>query len=272
MDTNVSTQKTTRTQVRHMMRGAAALATLAGVLSVGAPDAHAQVQDWEGRGFLNVNGLYQAQSRELVNTGRFTIYGEDGDFDNLTDIGSGALFDVSGGVRVWRNLALGVGVSRFTKSEAARIDVSVPHPLFFDSSRDISIDLGELDHKETAVHILGVWLMPLNDRFDVSVFAGPSIFLVSQHFVGDVTVSDIQEVGPPFDTVTLPSLRATKFDETTVGFNFGVDATYMFNEWVGAGGLVRYSGASVDLNVGRGRDVSVDVGGFQLGGGLRVRF
>ena len=40
-----------------------------------------------------------------------------------------------GGVRVWRNLAVGVGFSRFNTGSEAVVAAALPHPFFFDRER-----------------------------------------------------------------------------------------------------------------------------------------
>ena len=47
--------------------------------------------------------------------------------------------------------------------------------------------------------------------------------------------------------------------------------TYMIAPQIGAGLFVRYMGGFADIPT-LGGDVSVDVGGVQTGGGIRVRF
>jgi hypothetical protein len=59
-------------------------------------------------------------------------------------------------------------------------------------------------------------------------------------------------------------------DKTTIGIHFGVDVTYMVNPRFGFGGIARYTWGSADL-AGTDED-SLTLGGFQIGGGLRVRF
>ena len=144
--------------------------------------------------------------------------------------------------------------------------------MFFDQARAASASLDQLEHTERSVHVLAVWLMPIDDRFDVSVFAGPSFFTVNQEVANDVSASNVNEAGAPFTSVMLQGVTATKFDESTVGFTAGADVTYMFTESVGAGGVIRYSGASADLEAAGGRIIPLDLGGFQIGGGIRVRF
>jgi hypothetical protein len=57
--------------------------------------------------------------------------------------------------------------------------------------------------------------------------------------------------------------------KTTVGINLGVDVTYLVTKRFGVGGLARYTWGSADL---AGAADKLTVGGFQIGGGLRVRF
>jgi hypothetical protein len=58
-----------------------------------------------------------------------------------------------------------------------------------------------------------------------------------------------------------------------VGFNFTADATYMVTKMIGAGVLIRYAHASPSLDVpNTSTPIEVTAGGFQIGGGVRVRF
>ena len=60
--------------------------------------------------------------------------------------------------------------------------------------------------------------------------------------------------------------------DSPVGVNFGADLTYMVNKTIGAGVLLRYATGSADLATPSGSSYSLDAGGFQFAGGLRVRF
>jgi hypothetical protein len=71
--------------------------------------------------------------------------------------------------------------------------------------------------------------------------------------------------------VSLGSVAVQSVKDTGVGFNIGVDGTYLFTDRIGGGIVLRYTGGSVDLDSDAGT-VSLDVGGFQIGFGLRVRF
>jgi hypothetical protein len=57
-----------------------------------------------------------------------------------------------------------------------------------------------------------------------------------------------------------------------IGFNIGADMTYRFANNFGIGAIVRYAAATVSLEPEGGDTADVKVGGFQFGGGLRIRF
>jgi hypothetical protein len=230
------------------------------LMAVAAP-AHAQMQ-WRDRGFVNVNFLGQPASRDVTATGSFDLYDEVATFEAPREIGGGFVFDLSGGVKVWRNLAVGLGYSRFSNTSPATVTASIPDPFVTDSPHVQTLDAGELEHSENAFHISAVWFWPVTDKIDVAVSAGPSFFNVDDE---SVVISEAN-VAPGTPTVT--GVDRVSDSETGVGINLGVDVTYLVTPRIGAGVLLRYAGASVDLP---GID-GLDVGGFHLGAGIRVRF
>lgn len=234
---------------------------LAAALTLAAAvPAQAQVQ-WEDRGFVNLSGLAQAASRDVAITGSFELYDEESTFDGRREISSGGLFDVSAGVRVWRNLAAGIGFSRFANSANPEIVALVPDVLLFDSPHQQVVSAGELNHSEKAVHLSAVWFWPVTEKVDFALSAGPSVFNVSQD---TVTITDAN-VEP--GTSTLTGVTRAAISETSVGFNVGIDVTYLLTPRIGAGLLLRYAGAEPEVG-----GTTFDVGGFQVGAGLRMRF
>lgn len=228
-----------------------------------APAAEAQMT-WTDQGFVNVNVGVQGGSRSLDTSTEFTIYDETGSLTTTQDVGGGAFFDVSGGYKVWRNLAVGVGFSRVSSEADVTVQASVPDPVVFDRPRSASASVSGAQYSEVAVHLSGTWMMPVTDKVDVGFAFGPTIFLVSQDLPSALTAGDIGEPGPTIRQVSLTSV-----DNTTVGVHFGLDATYLVTPRIGAGVLIRYSVGSADLD---GATDSLTVGGFQIGGGVRVRF
>lgn len=229
-------------------------------LVLAATPAHAQMMQWQDRGYANVNILAQPQSRNVTASSTFELYGEQATVDGPRKIGGGPVFDLSGGYRVWRNLAVGLGYSHFADSSNVTVTARIPDPLVFDNPVQQDLNAGKLDHSENAVHISAVWFWPVTDKIDVALSAGPSIFNVSDQGVSGVTVQP--------NTSIATGVTTSKDSETGVGVNLGVDVTYLITPKIGAGVLMRYAGASVDLPTVD----SLKVGGFQIGVGGRYRF
>ncbi len=223
---------------------------------------------WESRGFVSINGGIQATSTDFTDNVVFTLFAEEGDFDAGYRVDGDAVFDVSGGVRVWQNLAIGVGVSRFRRDVDANVTARIPHPFFFDQHRPISGSAVGLRRQEIAVHVQALWIVPVNDRFDLALFGGPTFFDVTQDLLTEVEFTE----SFPFDTATFTGAATREQSASGVGFNVGVDVAFYFSGHVGVGWLARFSKATVDLASEDGGTVKVDAGGVQTGGGLRLRF
>lgn len=230
--------------------------------------AAAQNEEWTGNGFLNLNGGFQSGDRSFADALDAPLYGELAEYTNDYVSSGGGLIDITGGVRVWRGLAAALGVTIVNSTSAVAVSGSVPHPLFFDTPRTTALQRADLTHRQVGFHFQAVYVIPVTEAIDIAVFGGPSVFRVEQDFVTGVTI------GPeidPFDTVALAAVATQASQETGVGFNVGTDVTYMFTEVLGAGGFFRYASGSVDFTTSVGVQ-SIDAGGAQAGGGVRLRF
>lgn len=227
-------------------------------LCAAATPAHAQMT-WTDKGFVNANVGFQAGSQDFAATTPFDIYGETGSVASTMETKVGGFFDIAAGYKVWRNLALGLGYSIGTGSSDAVVNASVPDPLVFDAFRSVSSNVSDVTHREQAFHITGTWMIPVTDKVDVGIAFGPTIFNVNQDVPNGV---DVTEPGPSITRVNVDDVG-----ETAVGFHLGVDVTYLLTPRIGVGGLARYTRGSTEIG---GNDL--DLGGFQIGAGLRVRF
>ena len=225
-----------------------------------ATPASAQLT-WTDRGFVNVNFGAQTGSRELTLATTFEIYNEQGSVTSTQDVKAGTFFDLSGGVKVWRNLALGAGFMRSVGNADAAVTASVPDPLVFDTPRTVTASATDLKHTEQAVNVSATWMIPFTDKVDIGLVFGPTFFSVKQEFPTSVTVT---EPGP-----ALSSVDIAEVDESTVGVHFGVDVSYMFTPRFGVGGLARFTRGSIEIPNAAEK---LTVGGFQIGAGGRVRF
>jgi hypothetical protein len=216
--------------------------------------------------FFSAGILFQVNSNDFTDTATIRRNAENGRLETAYDVGGGLAFDVSGSYLVWKQLAIGVGLTLFSSSTTTTIDAQVPHPFFFNQPRTVT---GEFDgdRSETAVHIQAKWLVPVNDKMLVTIFGGPSFFTIEQDIVSDFEYSESY----PFDTATFTRAIAASQSESAVGVNVGGDVAYFFTPNVGVGGTVQYSGATVEMTVPSGT-ADVKAGGLQVGGGLRLRF
>jgi hypothetical protein len=225
-----------------------------------ASKAHAQMT-WTDQGFVNVTGGAQTGTHSLKTSTTFDLYDEKAAVTTEQDVKARGIFDITAGYKVWRNLAAAIGYSHAGGSSDASVKASIPDPVFFDRPRAIEAAASDLKHSENAFNLMGVWMVPVTDKIDVGVSAGPTIFHVTQELPSAIAVA---EPGP-----TVSSVTVSDESKTTVGINLGVDVTYLVTKRIGVGGLARYTWGSADID---GATDSLTVGGFQIGGGLRLRF
>lgn len=223
------------------------------------------------RGFAHLNLAYQGREHIIEGSGAFTIYNERATFDTRQEIDRGALFDIGAGARVWRELYVGIGFTKFSDKGDAAINASIPDPLVFARPRAASATVSGLRRRESAVHLQASWLVHVMPKLDVAVGVGPSIFSVGHDFIEGITVTE-----RPGSTPAVGPTRVTRARESGGGFNIGLDGTYVLAERYGAafgaGVFLRYAGASVTVALANGTRAELDAGGFQFGVGLRARF
>ena len=242
-----------------------ALPLLAAVCAI-APPAAAQSPQWPERFWVSVGGGVQPVSNSFSDDFTKPLYTEDEQVSVSYPVKSGALVAASGGYRIWKRLALGIGVTYYTTTGDADVDAELPHPFFDRQFRHVSGTTGTT-RSETAAHIMAAWMLPLSDRFRIILSAGPSVLNVSQTLVTDVQFSETF----PFDTAEFTGAAKTDASNSAIGFNAGADLFWMFTSRIGAGGLVQYTRARAKLQAAD-RTVRVDAGGPQIAAGLRFLF
>jgi hypothetical protein len=247
--------------MRHAGRlGVAAIA--AAILS-SAHAVAAQTAPWKDRGYIGISGALQP-SATFSSTVKPVDFGEPAVVDTSYKTGSIPGFDAGGGVRVWRNLAVGIDVSWSSKTTAGAVSAQIPHPFFFNRPRAVSGETSGLSRDETAVHLQALWMIPIRRRWQLALAGGPSWFTVGQDVVSDVTFTQDY----PYDTATFASAITVHRSASRIGFNAGADITYRLRPHVGVGAGLMFSRASVPLD----DTLTVEAGGARLNGGVRFRF
>lgn len=229
------------------------------VVLLGTTDVGAQAASSAANaGFINVRVGAQPQRRRIHTSQSFSLYDETATVTSNQSIKNGPMFDISAGYRVWRPLAIAVGVSSFRSTGNSGVTASIPDPRFFDRPRTVTANTSGLDRSELGVHVQAAWLVPVTDKIEVAVSAGPSFIRVRQQLTTATVPTGTQNI-----TVAQETQSAT-----ALGVNVGFDGTFMFTPRFGAGVFLRYAGGSVDLPAAS----DVKVGGFQTGLGFRVHF
>jgi hypothetical protein len=226
--------------------------------AVGARQARAQ-DEIVPTGFLNIDIGAQPLRQTITATNSFPLYDETATITVAQRIRNGAVFDVSGGVRIGYNLTAGAGYSQFGRAGTGVVSASIPSPRAFDSPLIVTRDASNLDHTERAIHGRITWFMPMTDSIDLSVSGGPSLIHVAQGLATGVAVA------PGTQSI---SLGTETQSGNAFGINAGVDGNVMLVPGFGAGAWIRYTYGKLDLPDVKG----LRVGGVQGGLGFRARF
>ncbi len=208
-------------------------------------------------------GGYQAADRTITTSGTFTLYDESGSFTGSRSVGQGGFFEVGGGFHLFGPTSIGVLYSRYVKSSDVPFTVVVPHPLYFNQPRTVTMNVKDLGHTEDVVHIQFLYQLLSSSRYDASISAGPSIYAVSEDSVKEVTAT---ETGPPYTAVNLDATFESA-SKTTVGYHVGFDFNYYLTNSIGAGAFFRYTGATAKMPWG-----DIKAGGPQVGAVVRYNF
>ncbi|MBL8143224.1 MAG: hypothetical protein JNM38_19060 [Acidobacteria bacterium] len=230
--------------------------------------ASAQLREPEGRGFVAFYGGMQSAEGSSSASGVFSVYNESGRFEASQSHEGGGLFSLGGGVKIWKNLAIGVAYTRMTDTQNATASVTAPHPVLYDTPRSANTSVDGLAHEEDAIHLQALVVLPLGNRAELIVGGGPTFFGVKHDFITKVGFT---EGASPYSAITVGTPEISKGDENTTGFNFGGELAVYFTKNVGAAGFFRYAKGTASFDVA-GSTTDIDAGGTQFGGGLRIRF
>lgn len=230
--------------------------------------AAASAQTPAGRFTVTGSVGLQAAAPRLEDRFEFERFVETGSADVDYAADGGVVADVGFAFRIRGRFGAGVSASYFRRDGSARVEARIPHPFEFGRLRDISGDTSKLSRAETGIHAQLRYTRPLTRKLQLALAGGPSFFNVNQELVDEVNFT--HEF--PYDTATFVGTHNRRAKGSGVGFNASADVTWMLSRRVGLGALVRYTRGTADLDAAAGRTVSVDVGGVQAGGGLRLYF
>lgn len=185
-------------------------------------------------------------------------------YETGTGFGFGAAIQAS----VYRGLGVLVGYSLVSRDTTGSVDVSRPHPLYLNRPRTASAELSSYGYSESAAD-LDLAYARRAGKLDWAVFAGVTLFQVEADLLSAPTFDERY----PYDTLAIVATPAAAAEGDATGFNVGGRLDFLIGRSLGVGVQLRYSTASVGLSTGAdASDVTLDVGGFSVGAGVRFYF
>ena len=222
---------------------------------------------WKGRGFAVVSAGAQLAAPGYTSTAVFKVHAENATLNANASIGVGPVFGARGGVRVWKNMAVGAGLAVAATSQTLDVTGRLPHPFQFNQFREVEGTADGLARLETLVALELSWYVALARRVDMFIFGGPAYINVRQDMATRIQFSESY----PYDTATFTGVQTTSMSGGGFGATAGVDVFYLVTRHVGIGGEVRYAYASTTLTPSE-QPAKVGLGGLQAAFGARILF
>lgn len=217
---------------------------------------------------LSVNGGLQISSNTSTEDGSLTINQEDAPVHNVIDLRRGSVGEVGLTYRLGKRAWVGASAAFVPRKLASELTATIPHPFYFGQGRAVAGAITGLTNLEVGFHGTVGLTVPFSQRTELTLFGGPSMFLVTQDLISELNYDSTY----PFDTATLAGAATAKATGTGLGFNAGTDLSRWMTPTLALGVLARFSRGVVTLAGNSGTSARVETGGITVAGGLRVRF
>lgn len=192
---------------------------------------------------------------------------------------TGAAFDFGGGFMITPMIGVGINFSGTAHEDEADLSARIPHPIFANAHATGTAATDEkLMRTEGGVNLQAMFVPLQTERLRVRVFGGPTYFRVKQDAVHTIEYFQVSTILPTTNTIDVTSFDGEEVEEEGWGFHAGGDVSVFFNRIIGVGGFARFSRANIDLpnsiaiSATDADTVEIKAGGFQIGGGLRLKF
>jgi hypothetical protein len=214
--------------------------------------------------------LDAAGDKANLSTGEaiFSLYGQNGSVGSvytflkpkpIPGIEAGAALRLS-------NFSIGATWMRSTAVFTDSVTATIPSPQIGGAARVVRGETVGLGRSQDAIHLECAVTLG-HDKWVASVFAGPSLIKANQTLVTGISVQEQSGGGAIIAGFRSQEMKTPR----AVGFNLGFEASRFFTDHFGIGADVRYSRASVKVQLGSGESKLV-LGGYHVGYGLRFRF
>jgi hypothetical protein len=231
------------------------------------------------RGWLDVNFGIATAAEDSISTVYSVVQDEEvATYGVAYEFPRGASFDFGGGVMFTDLLGVGVNFQGTAHMAPAGLVVRIPHPLRFNAfATDADVTQEDLERTEGSINLQLMVKAPIaNDKLRVRFFGGPSYFTLKADGISNILYEQDYGLFTTVNIVDITEYETTEVNNSGWGFHAGGDVAFMFTRVFGLGGFARFSRGTVDVSANSGvlsdEDVDVKVGGFQAGGGIRLRF
>jgi hypothetical protein len=249
-----------------MMRRALFVPLLTCTLALGVWPSTALAQSEPPRTVLLLNGYARVAAPEFKNRVDPLITFERAAID-VTYTPSTTL---GGGVGLARRLSTRFGVLADVSVGSAKASAAargtLPHPLYFNRSRDLE-GTDDVTGSQVIVDLIATGFWQRGTRWTILAGVGPAFVRVSQKVVTGVLTTETF----PYDTVAVQGLQTETASGSGIGVTGMLDVTRSFGARTGLALFARYTAASVGTG---DEDTAVDVNaaGLRVGLGLRFRW
>ena len=181
--------------------------------------------------------------------------------------------DLGGGVRVSRNIGVGIHFSMASYESPVGLALNFPHPFFFNRfASDADTTHSALERRDRSLDFSMMYDLPISSDWRIRLFGGPSYFTIKQEMVEGIEFDqDFSLAG--VNVVDITSFTQRDVDDSAWGFNVGVDVAYFFSRHVGIGGVLRFNRATVNVEEPLTTErVQLEAGATGVGAGIRFRF
>jgi hypothetical protein len=190
----------------------------------------------------------------------------------------GGAFDIGGGWMFSDILGVGLDLAGTAHTGSAGVAITIPHPTVFNRPALDADALSGLDRAESSFNFQLMVKAPIdNDKVRLRVFGGPSYFTATMDMVQDIRYAQVFSSFFGTNSVSITTAPLEEVEGSGWGFHAGGDLSYMFTRVFGLGMQARVSRGTVRVDSSNIFTTGVDdqevkVGGFQLSGGIRLRF
>jgi len=247
------------------------------VVLLAASAAWATAQTAPASVFVSVNaGLAQPADSTFSTTKVVSDPDGSSEYNAKYSLGNAGTLDIGGGVVLANRYTAGVSVSTYSSSAPATTTLSFKHPRVHPTITG-SLETGDLERSETAVHLSLGYKLPTRGRFELVAFGGPSRFSVKQEFVSDLNAGERFSGATRTWSAYIDGYESSRSTGAGWGFHVGANAGVRVARRFSLVGTARYARASVDLEEpvltmieDRTVNTSVKVGGLQVMAGIRL--